>query len=356
MLAARDYRAAAAFLRRLYGHRELASFPHFLVRELHALAGAEQVSWNNLALSVPWAEIVAYPAYDNPEQVADAFTRHMHEHPGIREWLSLGITGTRAISDFLSRHDYHRTGIYQNLYRGLGFEDQLCPALTPPHGQAIALAFGLGRRGVTDHDRELVDFVAPHVLQAYRNLQALARTERALAGYREVAAALGQCAIELDPEGRPLDFPARAQRWLREYFPDAPLRGAAGLPVSVAAWVRQRARYNGAGEGAAQPPLVRRRGARRLVLRLVSCDDGGAILLLAERTTVDDTEHLRRAGLTRREIDVLIEIEAGKTNAETAADLCLSPATVKKHLENIYAKLNVSNRTAAVACLRRKRT
>jgi len=37
----------------------------------------------------------------------------------------------------------------------------------------------------------------------------------------------------------------------------------------------------------------------------------------------------------------------GKTNAHIAAELWITPGTVKKHLENVYLKLGVSNRAAA---------
>jgi DNA-binding CsgD family transcriptional regulator len=45
-------------------------------------------------------------------------------------------------------------------------------------------------------------------------------------------------------------------------------------------------------------------------------------------------------------------VERGKTNAEIAEILWLSPNTVRKHLENAYGKLGVRTRTAAVARLR----
>lgn len=54
-----------------------------------------------------------------------------------------------------------------------------------------------------------------------------------------------------------------------------------------------------------------------------------------------------RAALTHREREVLDLVAAGATNAAVAEALVVSPATVKKHLENIYAKLRVSSRTAA---------
>lgn len=52
-------------------------------------------------------------------------------------------------------------------------------------------------------------------------------------------------------------------------------------------------------------------------------------------------------GLTGREADVLYWVAQGKTNAEAAAILRLAPGTVKVHLEKIYRKLGVENRTAA---------
>jgi len=56
--------------------------------------------------------------------------------------------------------------------------------------------------------------------------------------------------------------------------------------------------------------------------------------------------------LTRREREILEWVERGKMNVEIAEILWLSPSTVRKHLENVYGKLGVHTRTAAVARLR----
>jgi DNA-binding CsgD family transcriptional regulator len=52
--------------------------------------------------------------------------------------------------------------------------------------------------------------------------------------------------------------------------------------------------------------------------------------------------------LTPREHEVLTWVAQGKTDAETRL-LWVAPSTVRKHLENVYAKLGVQTRTAAVA-------
>jgi DNA-binding CsgD family transcriptional regulator len=52
--------------------------------------------------------------------------------------------------------------------------------------------------------------------------------------------------------------------------------------------------------------------------------------------------------LTDRELEILELIAKGMSNAEAALALGLAPGTVRTHLEHIYAKLEVSNRTEAV--------
>ena len=53
--------------------------------------------------------------------------------------------------------------------------------------------------------------------------------------------------------------------------------------------------------------------------------------------------------LSQRELEVLALVAAGTTNREAAKKLFISEATVKTHLLNIYGKLGVSDRAAAVA-------
>ena len=54
-------------------------------------------------------------------------------------------------------------------------------------------------------------------------------------------------------------------------------------------------------------------------------------------------------GLTGRELEVLRLVAAGKSNREVAEELVISEHTAARHLQNIYAKLGVSSRTAASA-------
>ena len=67
------------------------------------------------------------------------------------------------------------------------------------------------------------------------------------------------------------------------------------------------------------------------------------------RIAIHISEFSTELGLTTREGEVLSWLSKGKTNRDIAQILGLSPRTVDKHLEQIYSKLGVENRTAAAA-------
>jgi DNA-binding response OmpR family regulator len=79
-------------------------------------------------------------------------------------------------------------------------------------------------------------------------------------------------------------------------------------------------------------------GPDEFLLRVISADAAEPENLLKERL-----------GVTRREAEVLLWLGRGKSNRDIGEILQLSPRTVNKHLEQIFTKLGVENRTAATA-------
>jgi DNA-binding NarL/FixJ family response regulator len=84
---------------------------------------------------------------------------------------------------------------------------------------------------------------------------------------------------------------------------------------------------------AAGDPILSPAVTRRLIAR-ATADDGAA-----ERSRAS----FRR--LTEREADVVLAVARGRSNAEIAAELCLSVATVKTHISHAMTKLDLANRT-----------
>jgi ATP/maltotriose-dependent transcriptional regulator MalT len=75
----------------------------------------------------------------------------------------------------------------------------------------------------------------------------------------------------------------------------------------------------------------------------------GAARDLTALTSLTTPAAIERHGLSRRELEVLRLVAAGKSNREIAAALVISEHTVARHLQNIFAKLGLSSRAAATA-------
>jgi DNA-binding response OmpR family regulator/DNA-binding CsgD family transcriptional regulator len=115
------------------------------------------------------------------------------------------------------------------------------------------------------------------------------------------------------------------------------------LPRDVRDWLRR-------AEGP-MPDPIRLAPTLKLSLAYVAQIGSDEILLrLVESDLGDDQAALRaKLTLTQREAEVLLWVARGKSNRDIAEILTLSPRTVNKHLEQIYAKLGVENRTSAAA-------
>lgn len=98
---------------------------------------------------------------------------------------------------------------------------------------------------------------------------------------------------------------------------------------------------------ALRPHLHHIEAHAQLRRELAEAGAGGARLGEGSLETGDD-EGLRSI-LTQREREIVELVAAGKTNAEIATTLWIAPSTVKKHLENIYAKAGIGRRSAIVA-------
>ncbi|CAN5370429.1 response regulator [soil metagenome] len=122
-------------------------------------------------------------------------------------------------------------------------------------------------------------------------------------------------------------------------------------PAPVLDWLR---RHLADAERQIEPPrLTIEQGPRRLTFRLhqqTDDSDSGGDWLIVMREISDDAvvEAIALSfKLTAREAEVLYWVVKGKVNRDIGDILGASPATVKKHLERVYAKLGVETRTAA---------
>jgi DNA-binding response OmpR family regulator/DNA-binding CsgD family transcriptional regulator len=144
-----------------------------------------------------------------------------------------------------------------------------------------------------------------------------------------------------------------ARELLMRYFGTS----APAMPEKVLQWIRQSVQRLGEASAAPfEPPrLVIDNADRRLSFRLhqqTGDSDAGGDWLIVMRESNDSTileSMSTQFGLTAREAEVLYWVVKGKINRDIGDILGTSPATVKKHLERIHAKMGVETRTAAAA-------
>lgn len=111
------------------------------------------------------------------------------------------------------------------------------------------------------------------------------------------------------------------------------------LPAPLAEWMER---------GGSEPFKIEVPGSRLAVRRFSEGGTSGPVmLLLEEKVDLASPEPLQKLGLTPREAEVLFWLTQGKSSPEIGIILGAAANTVKKHVQNIFLKLGVDNRTAA---------
>ncbi len=210
--------------------------------------------------------------------------------------------------------------------------------------------------GLTETEHVVAAFDAggaDYVTKPIRPQEVLARiaahmqSARLMKQARSALDAFGQATLALRPDsGRVVWQTPLARKLMKDYFEGQPEDNA---PLAVMAWVQEssRARH----EGRDFPPLYINQGAKRLIFTLHErTGEDEWLLSLREESDAAVIDALIAAfRLTTREAEVLYWVIKGKTSPDIGEILGSSPRTVNKHLEHVFTKLGVENRTAAAS-------
>lgn len=304
-------------------------FPPQFLAKLARLIGTSSAAYSmldrpneRLVLEVFWCDGDGF--VDGPsDETGNPYWRLRHSHPlcSYRERTG-DWTTARTVSEFASQRAFHRTAVWDEVYRHEGISYWLDIGLPPQKGVTRVFIFTRAARDFGDRERILLQLLEPHLERRACEVEARAAAVDALAAIsnvgdepRNIVLATARGTIEF---GSP-----HARELLRRYLgvtngsvPDAILRGTTVTP------------------GADGSLTIRTARAGDLV-----------VLLLAEEDT-------RAERLTPRQREVLAGVAEGLTDAEIAERLGVARATVSKHLEAIYERLDVHNRTSAAGLLR----
>jgi DNA-binding response OmpR family regulator/DNA-binding CsgD family transcriptional regulator len=196
-----------------------------------------------------------------------------------------------------------------------------------------------------------VDYIAKPIVPG----EVLARIRVHLANARMTHSArtaldaFGRFLLATSRNGHVLWYTPQAAKLLRRTFADFDREGYV-LPAELKAWLYQCVGAP-AGVEAVSMHLKDHKlpnGTHLIYIGQIAPDE--FLLRLVEGGVDDDRALLKqKLAVTEREAEVLFWIARGKSNRDIAEILQLSPRTVNKHLEQIYAKLGVENRASAAA-------
>jgi len=338
-LSRSDLRALSSALEKIYSISSLEQFPSGALSAVKRLFSYNTICYNEVVLPGTMTTWITEPANALPGHVLrDAFMRSFGEHPVLAHSALTGDSASHRISDFLSERQFHRLTLYNEYYRPSGVEYQLLtPIMLAPNLMA-GIALDRECRDFSDNELLCLDLLRPHLVQAYQNVQTLDLMRR-------MVEEKGTKLLVVGRSGHVRMSSDDAWHTLDRYFDVQ--KSHRSLPDMLNRWLEyERSRFcQDSDAPSPSVPLVVTNENGRLTLQFIwGGKVAGQDLLIVEEepAALDPT-------LTHREAEILTWLSQGKTNAEIGMALSISPRTVKKHLEHIYAKLKVHRRTAAVA-------
>ena len=349
-LRQRDVHAILDIVEELYSYQTPEACEVGMVRSLQRVIGCDGFHMSGIQPAIRrarWSSSWASGQTTFMSNVREVFERHMHEHPFLEHWDSgQAVFKPATLSDLVDRPSWHETALYNEIYRPFRIEHMLGVAVRVSRPSKMHVVAMRGATDFDDRDRRVLGVLAPHLEAAYRYAEAVGDLKAQLATLLGGLEADGSAAIQVGPDRRIRQMSARARDLLTTYF-GMRWNDANALPGQIDDWLR-RQRLSADAAVAPLRPLVVERDGRRLTVQILR-DRSGQFVLLSERKVRIAPADIASLGLSPRETEVLAWLAHGKSNAEIAGILGLSPATIKHCLERVYGKLDVGTRAAATA-------
>ena len=212
--------------------------------------------------------------------------------------------------------------------------------LTYTPSLVVGIALNRSKGDFTARDRLLLNLVRTHLVVAHHSLTRILERNHYVSALETALSDTGRGVIVATASGRVVEASREAQRLLSTHG-GVTLTSGTMLPPRIASLVTKPA-------ARAQTLVLEGHGAR-LYLRYLGGTDNGHCVVAVDARTGNQPPPLAAANLTGREQEILAMLSASKDNSRIAAELGVSVRTVHKHLEHIYAKLDVGDRTSAAA-------
>ncbi len=272
--------------------------------------------------------------------IMEVFARYVHQHALVPFSLANPDLGALKMTDVVTQREFEKTDLYNEFYQGLNLRYQVGMSLPVAEDLTICGVVTRGDKDFTERDKTILTLAGPHIINAVCNALA----------YERLSAALGTTGcgvISLDSSGKTVFLSEFAQKLFEKYFAGEKL-AANLLPDMLNIWLIQNGLSGRTPDTMNLKPLKIENQYGILHVRLMDNSATGEKTVLLEEKTFSSPKMFERLRVTPREAEILFWITQGKTDAVIALLCGISPRTVQKPVENIFIKLGVETRTAAM--------
>jgi DNA-binding CsgD family transcriptional regulator len=264
--------------------------------------------------------------------------------------LAAGPVPVRTL-DQATRGDRDQSARHAEIMRPLGLGDELRVALRTRQAcwGVMCLHREAGSAGFSQHDRDIVAKIAPHVAEGLR--RAL------LAGHsQDPRPALGHGVVILDAAGSVTSVNDAAERWLAQ-IPDSDWPSSCQLPLPLLAAAAAAGHDQADRERPLPTVRLRTTGGNWLSVhasRLHGPNGRSTVLVLEEPGPGDITSLILDShGVTGAQAKVVALVLRGYSTKQIVSQLAISQYTVQEHLSAVFGKLGVRSRQELAATLLR---
>jgi len=149
---------------------------------LARLIGCDSLSFTVVGAELGQVSVTRYPDGTPPPGSTAAFAAYVHEHPLVNYYRETGDAQPVMISDFLSRHDFHRLNLYSEYFRWIQVEYQIAFGLPGTSPEIIGIALNRAEREFTECERDLLSVIHFPLMTALRRARQRQRAREAATG------------------------------------------------------------------------------------------------------------------------------------------------------------------------------
>ncbi len=261
------------------------------------------------------------------------------------------------LSEIASQSELAKTAYFQHGMEPAGLRDTINLQAYNSESGAVILTLGMKQQGLAADDRKDLAYIRDHIRAAAKKIaqmRSCSNLIKTLQETRKTKQVTGVSVISSD--GAKLwDVDKTSELILGRTRLGEKIEGRWALKDELSLWVENMVK-NDARIFPREIAYTQKFGTKGCELEaavyLERAGAGGLLICSSENSPYQKLNEEQKSRFTRRESEIATLMLADESSQEISDALTISKRTVEKHLENIYIKLEVKNRLAAIKKLR----